>query len=109
MKVVSLWYSDVELNCDHLFADYYEPEGVYQVRLGGNIPGGTLLESSESKVRSLGVKLDAPQLLMEMEELKWSMDEFLEKGVLRSDIGADQDEERDGVRWRRRSAVAEAV
>jgi hypothetical protein len=44
-----------------------------------NIQEGTLLKSSESKVRSLGVNLTAPELLMEVEELKWSMDEFLEK------------------------------
>jgi hypothetical protein len=31
----SLWYSDVELNCDHAFADYYEPEAVYQVKVAG--------------------------------------------------------------------------
>jgi hypothetical protein len=79
VKGVSLWYSDVELNCEHLFADYYEPEGVYQVKVGGNIQEGTLLNSSESKVRSLGVNLTSPQLLMEMEELEWSMDEFLKK------------------------------
>jgi hypothetical protein len=29
VKSASLWYSDIELNCDHLFADYYEAEGVY--------------------------------------------------------------------------------
>jgi hypothetical protein len=75
----SLWYSDVELNCDHLFADYFEPDGVYQVKVGGNIQEGTLLKSSESKVRSLGVNLTAPRLLMEMDELKWSMNEFWEK------------------------------
>jgi hypothetical protein len=79
VKGVSLWYSDVELNCDHLFADYFEPEGVYQVKVGGNIREGTLLKSSESKLEPLGVNLVAPQLLMEVEELTWSMDEFLEK------------------------------
>jgi hypothetical protein len=68
------------LNCDHLFADYYEPDGVYQVKIGRDIPEGTLLKSRESKVRSFGVKLNAPQLLMEVEEGSvWSMDEFLEK------------------------------
>jgi hypothetical protein len=45
----------------------------------GKIPEGTLLKSSESKVRSLGVNLTAPQMLMEVDELDWSMDEFLEK------------------------------
>jgi hypothetical protein len=78
-KGVSLWYSEVELHCDHVFADYYEPDGVYQVRVGGNIKEGTLLKSSESKVRSLGVNLTAPQLLMEMEGLEWNMDEFWKK------------------------------
>jgi hypothetical protein len=76
MKSASLWYSEVELNYDHLFADYYEPDGVYQVKVGGNIQEATLLKSSESKVRSLGVNLTAPQLLMEVEESERSMDEF---------------------------------
>jgi hypothetical protein len=79
VKGASLWYSDIELNCEHLFADYFEPDGVYQVKVGGNIQEGTLLKWSESKVRSLGVNLKAPQLLMEMEESKWCMDEFWEK------------------------------
>jgi hypothetical protein len=78
VKDASLWYSDVELNCDHLFADYFEPEGVYQVRIG-NIQEGTLLKSSEAQVRSLGVNLTLPRLLMEIEELEWSIDEFLAK------------------------------
>jgi hypothetical protein len=81
VKSASLWHSDVELNCDHLFADYYEPEGIYQVKLGGNIQENTLLKSSESQVRSLGVNLTAPQLLMEVKELEWRMDEFLEKAA----------------------------
>jgi hypothetical protein len=55
VKGISFWFSDAELKCDHLFADYFEPEGVYQVMIGGNIQGGTLLKSSVSKVRSLGV------------------------------------------------------
>jgi hypothetical protein len=40
-----------------------------------------LLKSSELKVRSLRVNLTAPQLLMEKEELEWSMDEFWEKAA----------------------------
>jgi hypothetical protein len=40
VKGVSLWYSDVPLSCEHLFADYFEPEIVYHVRM---YPDGTLL------------------------------------------------------------------
>jgi hypothetical protein len=54
VKDLWLWDADVELNCDHLFADYGEPEGIYQVFIGGNCPEGTLLNSSESALRSLG-------------------------------------------------------
>jgi hypothetical protein len=79
VKGASLWYSDIELNCGNLFADYFEPERIYQVRVEGDIPDGTLLKSSEAKLRPLGVKLDSPQLLMKMNELKWSIGEFLEK------------------------------
>jgi hypothetical protein len=79
VKGMSLWYADIELNCDHLFADYFEPDGVYRVKVGANIREGTLLKSNESRVRSLGVNLTAPELLMEMEELEWSMEEFWEK------------------------------
>jgi hypothetical protein len=46
LKGASLWYSDIELNCDHLFADYYEPEGVCQVKVRGSIPEGTSLKLS---------------------------------------------------------------
>jgi hypothetical protein len=76
---VSLWYSHVPLNCEHLFADYFETDVVYQVKVGEIIRKGTLLKSSESKLRSFGVNLTAPQLLMEMSESLWSMDDFLEK------------------------------
>jgi hypothetical protein len=69
------------LNCDHLFAGYFEPEAVYQVKVGVNIPEGTLLNSSEAKLTPLGVNLTAPQLLMEMEKLEWSLAEFLEKAA----------------------------
>jgi hypothetical protein len=75
----TLWYSDIRLNDDHLFADYFEPEIVYQVKVGGNFQDGTLLNSNEAKLRPLGVDLKAPKLLMEMEELRWSMDDFLQK------------------------------
>jgi hypothetical protein len=37
------------------------------------------LEKSGANLKAVGVKVTAPQLLMEMEELKWSMDEFLRK------------------------------
>jgi hypothetical protein len=76
---ISLWYSDIELNCDHLFADYFEPEAVYQIKPEGNYPEGTLLKSNEPKLKPLGVNPTAARLLMEMEKLQWSMDEFLEK------------------------------
>jgi hypothetical protein len=79
VKGASLWYSDIELNCGHLFADYFEPERVYEVMVDGHIPKGTLLRTDKAKLQPLGVKLDSPQLLMEMEELKWSMDEFRKK------------------------------
>jgi hypothetical protein len=64
-----------------MFADYFEPDGVYQVRVGWNCPEGTLLKSSESQVKALGVNLMELQLLMEMDELEWSMDEFWEKAA----------------------------
>jgi hypothetical protein len=38
-----------------------------------------LLKSSVAKVSSLGVNLTAPQLLMEIDELEWSMGEFVKK------------------------------
>jgi hypothetical protein len=38
-----------------------------------------LLKSDESKLKPLGVDLNSPELLMEMEELQWSLDQFLEK------------------------------
>jgi hypothetical protein len=79
VKGVSLWYDDIPLNCDHLFADCFEPDAIYRVKVRGNYPEGSLLNSNEAKLRPLGVDLAAPQLLMEAEELKWSMEEFLMK------------------------------
>jgi hypothetical protein len=43
------------------------------------LPAGSQLKENEAKLRALGVKLTAPELLMEVNELKWSMEEFLEK------------------------------
>jgi hypothetical protein len=42
-------------------------------------PARALLGKNEAKLRALGVNVAAPQLLMEMEELEWSVDEFLKK------------------------------
>jgi hypothetical protein len=67
-----------------------------------------LLNSSESEVKALGVNLTEPQLLIEMDELEWSMDEFLKKAAdFAPTLVLIKDEERDGVRRRRRSAMAE--
>jgi hypothetical protein len=76
---VSLWYSDIRLNSDQLFADHFEPDAIYQVKTEGNCTEGTLMNSSSVNLTALGVNLKAPELLMEMEELEWDMDEFLKK------------------------------
>jgi hypothetical protein len=78
-KGVSLLCSDIPLNLGHLFADCFEPEAIYQVRIGGNYPKGSLLNSCETGLSTIGVAPEAPELLMEVSELEWSMDEFLEK------------------------------
>jgi hypothetical protein len=77
MNGESLWCSDVRLDLDHLFADYFEPEATYDVRPGLSYPEGSLLESNDAKLTAIGVT--DPRRLMEMGELEWSMDEFLEK------------------------------
>jgi hypothetical protein len=79
VKDASLWCSDVELIYDHLFADYFEPEAIYQLKLAWNYPEDTLLSSSQWKLRRLGVDLTAPRLLIAMEDLKWRFGEFWEK------------------------------
>jgi hypothetical protein len=79
VKAVSLWHSGIPLNLEHLFADYFEPDAIYHVRVGGNYPDGSLLNCCETKLKAIGVAPEAPQLLMEVSELKWSMDEFLKK------------------------------
>jgi hypothetical protein len=43
------------------------------------IPADSLLKRNEAKLAKLGVKLTAPELLMEMRELRWDMKKFLEK------------------------------
>jgi hypothetical protein len=47
--------------------------------VGGNYREGSLLNFSEAKLKWLGVTLAAPELLMEMERLRFGMDEFLKK------------------------------
>jgi hypothetical protein len=76
---LSLWSSEVELNSDERFAGFFEPAAVYHVKLGGGCPEGTLLKATEAKLKPLGVDLAAPKLLMEMDKLEWSMEEFLKK------------------------------
>jgi hypothetical protein len=76
MKGVSVWYSGIRLNLEHLFTDYFEPEATYQAKVRGNYSEGSLLKNTELKLRPPGVELESPQLLMEREELEWSRASF---------------------------------
>jgi hypothetical protein len=78
-KGTSLWHSDIPLTLDRPFADYFEPDGIYHVKLAGNYPEGSLMTFNETKLKRLGVNLSDPRLLMEVGTSEWSMAEFLEK------------------------------
>jgi hypothetical protein len=67
------------LNPDDLFADHFEPEAIYHVKLGGKYPKGSLLEYSEAKLKAIGVAPSDPQLLVEARDLTGSMDNVREK------------------------------
>jgi hypothetical protein len=60
-----------------MFADYFEPEVIYHVKVGYKSPEGTVLNSIESEVRAVEMNLTEPLRPMEMDERElMEIDEF---------------------------------
>jgi hypothetical protein len=80
-KGMSLWSSDVRLECDQLFADYFEPEVTYLIKLGNDFPEGSLLLISSEKLECFGIDLTDAKLLMGVKDGPFDMEEFVTKVV----------------------------
>jgi hypothetical protein len=80
-KGTSIWFSDIQLNCEHLFADYFEPEAMSLIRLGHDYPDGSLLQSSGHKLDCFAIDLTNVKILMEVKAGPFDMEEFEAKVV----------------------------
>jgi hypothetical protein len=76
----SIWYSDVRLNCDHPFADYFEPEAIYAIKLAIDFPEGSLMLNASEKLEGFGIDLTKAKLLMDVKG-RFDMEEFVTKVV----------------------------
>jgi hypothetical protein len=76
----SIWSSDIRLDCEHLFADHFEPEAIYVIKFGNDFPEGSLLLSSREKLEGFGIDLTNAKLLMEAKR-PFDMAEFVTKVV----------------------------
>jgi hypothetical protein len=77
---VSIWSSEVQLECESLFADYFEPEATYVIKLANDFPEGSLMLPSSDKLEGFGVDLTNAKLLMEVKG-RFDMEEFVTKVV----------------------------
>jgi hypothetical protein len=68
------------LDCEHLFADYFEPEATYMIKLANDFPEGSLMLTSGEKLEDLGIDLTNAKLLMELNG-PFDMEEFVTKVV----------------------------
>jgi hypothetical protein len=81
MKGVSIWSSDIRLDCDHPFADYFEPEAIYVIKLGNDFPEGSLMSSSSDILEDFGIDLANAKWLMDAGAGPFDMEEFVTKVV----------------------------
>jgi hypothetical protein len=73
-----------QLSPSDLFADYFEPDVVYQAVLPKEddpIPAGTLFADISDCVRQLGISWSGGELLFSRSTGKWDIEEFVEKVV----------------------------
>jgi hypothetical protein len=80
-KGISIWSSDIRLDCDHLFADYFEPEATDMIKVGSDLPEGSLMLASNEKLEGFGIDLTNAKLLMEVEAGPFEMEEVVVKVV----------------------------
>jgi hypothetical protein len=79
-KGVSIWSCDILLNCEHLFADHFEPEATYVVKVDNDFPEGSLMLTSSDKLEGFGIDLTNAKLLMDVKG-RFKMGEFETKVV----------------------------
>jgi hypothetical protein len=80
-KGASIWSSDIRLDCEHPFADYFESEATYVIKLVNEYPEGSLMLTSSEKLEGFGVDLTNAKLLMEVKAGRFDMEEFVTKVV----------------------------
>jgi hypothetical protein len=78
---ISIWSSDIRLDCAHLFADHFEPEATYAIKLVKDFPKGSLMLTSSEKVEGFGIDLTNAKLLMDVKVGPFDMGEFVTKVV----------------------------
>jgi hypothetical protein len=61
------------------FDDFFEPDAAFVLHAGLKVAGATLLARNQATLRQLGVEFSVPQLLMEMGDISWEVDEFRAK------------------------------
>jgi hypothetical protein len=76
-KCMSIWNADWRMDCQELFADYFEPEATYLIKLEHDCVGGLMLVSGE-KLESFGIDLASGKLLMDVNG-PFDMQEFVAK------------------------------
>jgi hypothetical protein len=76
----SIWSSDIRLDCEQLFADHFEPEAIYVIKLANDFPEGSLMLTSSEKLEGFGIDLTNAKLLMEVKG-PFDMEEFVTKVV----------------------------
>jgi hypothetical protein len=80
-KGLSIWSSDIRLDCGQLFANYFEPEATYVIKLANDFADGSLMLTSSEKLEGFGIDLTNAKLLMEMKAGPFDMGEFVTKVV----------------------------
>jgi hypothetical protein len=76
-----MWASDMRLDCDHLFADYFEPDATYLIKLVYDFPEGSLMLKCGAKMESCGITIMKAKLLLERMAGPFDMEEFVAKVV----------------------------
>jgi hypothetical protein len=61
----------------HLFADYFEPEATYRIKLANDFPDGSLMLNSIEKLERFGIALVNAKLLMDAKSGPFDMEEFV--------------------------------
>jgi hypothetical protein len=80
-KGVSIWSSDIRLDGEHPFADYFEPEATYVIKLVNDLPESSLMLTSSEKLEGFGIDLTNAKLLMEVKAGPFDMEGFVTKVV----------------------------